>query len=89
VPGNAYFVDTVTGRVVKLSSFENRDVTYPIWSPDGRFVAFVSITIPSGEQILPGELWVVSTDGGQRYTLSGTVRWGNALTWLPPVSSEE
>lgn len=85
--GNAYSVDTVTGQIIKLSSFENRDVTYPIWSPDGKFVAFVSSIIPSDEQILPSELWVVSTDGSQRYILSETVRWGNALVWLPPVSS--
>jgi Tol biopolymer transport system component len=87
--GNAYAVDTATGQVVRLSSFEKRDVTYPVWSPDGRFVAFVSTIIPSGEQILPGELSVVSADGSQRYALSGTVRWGNALAWLPPISTEE
>lgn len=85
---NVCVVDTTTGQITRLSSFERREANYPTWSPDGRFVAFVS-TGRLGEETLHSEVWVASVDGGQRYVLSGTVRLGNALAWLPPVSTGE
>jgi len=86
--GNVYVVDTVTGQITKLSSFEQRDITYPTWSPDGRFVAFVSTAI-AGEETFYSEVWVASADGNQLYAVSGTAKWYNALAWLPSISVGE
>ncbi len=85
---NVCVVDTITGQITRLSSFEKREANYPTWSPDGRFVAFVS-TGRLGEETLYSEVWVASVDGSQQYTLSETARGRNALAWLPPVSTEE
>jgi dipeptidyl aminopeptidase/acylaminoacyl peptidase len=83
---NVYVVDTITGQVARLSAFEKREATYPAWSPDGRFVAFVS-TGRLGEESLYSEVWVASTDGSQLYVVSETAKPYNALAWLPPLSS--
>jgi len=91
--GNVYTVDTITGKITRLSAFEKRDVSYPTWSPDGKFVAFVSTFIVDedhyGEIRRYGEVWVASADGTQLYAVSGTTRWYNALAWLPSVSARE
>jgi len=90
---NMCVVDTITGQITRLSSFENREVTFPNWSPDGRFVAFVSTTA-AGEgmpydETLYSEVWVASADGTQLYAVSGTTRWNYALAWLTPTSVQE
>jgi Tol biopolymer transport system component len=88
-PGtNIYVADTTTGQITRLSSFERRNNHSPTWSPDGKFVAFVSI-IPVGEPgmydpgLVYGEVWIASVDGKQLYAVSGTARWPGALAWLP------
>ena len=85
---NVYIVDTVTGRVTRLSSFEGRNTGFPTWSPDGRFVAFVS-TIVADEHTRYGEIWLASVDGSQLYGVSGTAKPYSALAWLPVVPSRE
>lgn len=94
-PGtNIYIVDTVTGQTNKLSSFEGRNDHSPTWSPDSKFVAFVSV-IPVGEPGVynPGlvyvEVWVASVDGQQLYVVSGTVKWPGTLAWLPSELSAQ
>ncbi len=89
-PGtNVYIADTVTGQITKLSTFEGRNASYPTWSPDSKFVAFVSSVITGEPEYgaVPTyvEVWVASVDGSQLYAVSGTARWANALAWLSPV----
>jgi dipeptidyl aminopeptidase/acylaminoacyl peptidase len=79
---NVCVVDTVTGQITRLSSFERRQANHPTWSPDGRFVAFVS-TGRLGEETLYGEVWVASADGSLLYPVSGMAKPYNALAWLP------
>jgi len=88
-PGtNIYVADTITRQTTRLSSFDGRSNRSPTWSPDGKFVAFVSI-IPIGEPemynpgLVYGEVWIASVDGKQLYAVSGTARWPGALAWLP------
>lgn len=84
---NVSVVDTVTGQMTRLSSFQKREVNYPTWSPDGRFVAFVS-TGRLGEETLYGEAWVASgVDGSLVFPVSGMVKPYNALTWLSSAFS--
>jgi len=85
---NVYVVDTISGQTTRLTSFEEREVNYPTWSPDSRFVAFVS-TGRLGEETLHSEVWVASADASELYVVSGIAKWGNTLAWLPPVSATE
>lgn len=85
---NVYVVDTITGQVARLSAFEKRETTYPTWSPDGRFVAFMS-TGRLGEETLYSEVWVASADGSQLYVVSETAKPYNTLAWLPPLLSRK
>ena len=84
---NIYVADTITGQITRLSSFEGRSNHSPTWSPDGKFVAFVSV-IPAGEPEMysPGpvyvDVWVASVDGSQLFALSGTAGWSSPLAWL-------
>lgn len=84
---NVYVADIVTGEITRLSAFEGRSNIYPIWSPDGRFVAFVSSIITGDpereEKPIYTEVWVASVDGSQLYALSGSASWSTVLTWLP------
>jgi len=85
---NVYVVDTITGEITRLSSFEQREVSYPTWSQDGSFIAFVS-TGREGEDTLWSEVWVTRADASQLYPVAESARWWNALLWLPPASSAE
>jgi Tol biopolymer transport system component len=52
----------------------------PVWSPNGRSIAFVAHRLPGGE----GDVVVVNTDGGGQRTLTGIGdAWGQALAWSP------
>lgn len=84
---NICVVDTITGQITRLSSFEGRETNYPIWSPDGKFVAFVSAG-RSGEALY-SEVWIARADGSQLYRISETAKWNNALIWLPPLLSHQ
>jgi len=85
---NVYVVDTITGQITRLSLLEKREANYPAWSPDGRFVAFVS-TGRSGEETLYSEVWGASADGNLLYPVSGMAKPYNALAWLPSTLSTE
>lgn len=82
---NAYVVDTLTGQVARLSALEKREANYPTWSPDSKFVAFVS-TGRLREETLYSEVWVASADGSQLYVVSEMAKWFNSLAWLSPLS---
>ena len=89
-PGtNIYVADTVTGKVTRLSSFnDKRNTSFPTWSPDSRFVAFVS-TIIADKHTRYGEIWVAGVDGSQLYAVSGTAKPYNALAWLSSTPTKE
>lgn len=93
-PGtNLFVVDTSTGQITRLSSFKDRNVAFPTWSPDGKFVAFLSSAIAGEpiEEAVPqyAEVWVASIDGSQLYAVSDAAQWRSALAWLPAMFSSE
>lgn len=93
-PGtNVYIADTATGEIIRLSAFEGRNNCFPTWSPDSKFVAFVSGII-TGEPELSAvptsaEVWIASVDGGHLYAVSKMARYCHALAWLPPMSASD
>ena len=85
---NVYVADTATGKITRLSAFEGRNNCLPTWSPDGKFVAFVSAD-KLGEESLYSEVWVASADASQIYVVSETAKRYSTLAWLPPLSSRK
>jgi TolB protein len=52
----------------------------PTWSPDGRYIAFVS------ERGNHWAIWVMKSDGsGERklFDLDGTLIWAERISWAP------
>lgn len=93
-PGtNIYVADTTTGKITRLSALEKRINCLPTWSPDGKFVAFLSgiITGEPEPDALPtsAEVWIASADGSQIYPVSGMAKYRYPLAWLPSVSAGE
>lgn len=94
-PGsNAYVIDTITEQSTKLSAFKDRRNDSPTWSPDGKFVAFVSSIFsidPYGGIPRYMEVWVASADGKQLYALSGAARSPGRLAWsqIMPTTQEK
>lgn len=86
--GNVWSVDVTTGKTTKLSAFEGREIGYPTWSPDGKFVAFVS-RIVIDRYVHNPEVWVANADGTQFYAVSKATKWNNALTWMSPLSDSK
>jgi Tol biopolymer transport system component len=91
--GNLYVVDRRGGRSRVLVHREDVAETEPTWSPDGRWVAFVSMRMGTGDvgYRVDASLWRVRASGGKpihvRDIPDPDVEEGNfnapGLTWLP------
>ena len=90
---NVYVVDTATGEITHLSAFKERNNRLPTWSPDGKFVAFISGIITGDPESNPAptsaEVWIASVDGTHLYPVSKMAGDSLALAWLPPISATE
>src|SRR5882757_9906204 len=81
---NLWIVDIATGESHALTSAK-KSSTNPGWSPDGKWIAFLSDRsgqikdTPEGKK----QLYVISTDGGEAQQLTKTENDVNALEWAP------
>src|SRR5437660_575011 len=81
---NLWIVDIATGESHALTSAK-KSSTNPAWSPDGKWIAFLSDRsgqikdTPEGKK----QLYVISTDGGEAQQLTKTENDVNALEWAP------
>src|SRR5467141_4909791 len=81
---NLWIVETATGESHALTSAQ-KSSTNPAWSPDGKWIAFLSdrpgqITgTPDGKK----QLYVISADGGEAQQLTKVENDVNALEWAP------
>jgi Tol biopolymer transport system component len=75
-------VDVVSGQIINLCTSQRSlssqtrcgDISQPVWSPDGKMVAFSNLNIiqMAGPFRLQGSIWVVNADGtGLRKLTSG------------------
>jgi dipeptidyl aminopeptidase/acylaminoacyl peptidase len=67
------------GEPTRFTSGEKRDTT-PRWSPDGRFLAFVS---NRGDDKAPGALYVIGAEGGEARKLTDLKEGVEAVAWSP------
>jgi dipeptidyl aminopeptidase/acylaminoacyl peptidase len=63
----------------KFTAGEKRDGS-PRWSPDGRWLAFVS---NRGEEKTPGNLWVIPAEGGEARRLTDRKESVDKIAWSP------
>src|SRR6266704_1619040 len=81
---NLWIADVATGESHALTSAK-KSSTNPAWSPDGKWIAFLSdrpaqITgTPDGKK----QLYVISADGGEAQQLTKTENDVNAFDWAP------
>ena len=78
--GEIFTIATERGDVTRVTNSYWRD-TDPAWSPDGRWVAYVS------DQSGRDEVWVAGTDGENAKKLSNSDTEKFALTWFPDSKS--
>ena len=83
-----WVVDAVTGEA-RLVHSGRTTLEDPVWSPDGRFIAFSSDRTRDDDLGFNSDVWVVAADGGPAIRLTGgsAGRFGrayfNAPAWLP------
>jgi len=66
----------------RLTSGERSDGS-PRWSPDGRWLAFVSNRAGEDEEKAPDELYVLSADGGEPRRLTEGKEDVQSIAWSP------
>ncbi len=71
-PGQIHTIEAGSKRIVSLSGSAGDDAD-PVWSPDGRFLAF------SSKSAGRPDIWLMRADGKQRTRLSNSARGA----WLP------
>jgi TolB protein len=66
---NLYILDIASGAITPLVTDPGQDV-YPIWSPDGAHIAFLSNRTPTGEPGGVFGLYMVNADGSGQLRMS-------------------
>jgi len=85
---NVFVVSTITEHITPLSSFERHETSNFTWSPDSQSIAFM-ITHNGEGKTFASEVWVASVDGNQLDRIAANAKWNNALSWFPPLDSQE
>jgi Tol biopolymer transport system component len=73
-----WVISTDTGTSRQLTSGEGNDVA-PVWSPDGKWIAFVSKRGADSAN----QLYVIAPDGGEARRLTGVPTGVSAPKWFP------
>jgi len=55
-----YVLDLESGTTSQITNHPD-DCRFPTWSPDGRYIAFNTLTDEPGDNV--GQIWVVDADG--------------------------
>ncbi len=76
------YVSDIDGTPEKLTDDDDTGEYQPIWSPDGRYVAYVTWDDDTGE----GHIRRVSAEGGSSTTLTTTSGYYQQIAWSPDGS---
>jgi dipeptidyl aminopeptidase/acylaminoacyl peptidase len=81
-PRHVFVVDAAGGPARQLTDGPFDD-QHPAWSPDGRWVAFVSARHPERDEDSAADVWVVSPEGGEPRRLTSTAGPASWPTFAP------
>jgi dipeptidyl aminopeptidase/acylaminoacyl peptidase len=85
---NLWMLSTEGGTAVPFTGDEARDAS-PVWSPDGRWIAFLSnrAGVRRGRKRAPMQLWVIPVDGGEARQLTFFKAGVSDPAWSPDGQS--
>jgi dipeptidyl aminopeptidase/acylaminoacyl peptidase len=75
----------ITGGEPRQLTFGERSETQPRWSPDGKFITFVSSRGASdnADDAPKAQIWIMPTDGGEPWQLTNAKESVSAYEWSP------
>jgi len=77
-----WLVDVETGRARRLTDGPGPE-SNPVWSPDGRRIAFVANRRPNRDIVWRRDIWVVEVEGGRQVRVTGGEGAFDTPCWLP------
>ena len=72
---------SAAGGAARPLTFDEQGATAPAWSPDGRYISFISARGP-GADARP-QVWVMRADGGEAEKLTSAKEGVTAYAWSP------
>jgi dipeptidyl aminopeptidase/acylaminoacyl peptidase len=74
----------VTGELARQITYGERGDSQPQWSPDGRYISFLSARgSGTGEDAPRAQIYLMRTDGGEAWKLSEATDGVTGYTWSP------
>ena len=68
-------------------TFGERGDSQPAWSPDGRYISFVSARGPQGDDEPKAQIWVMRSDGGEAWALTEAAESVQQYAWSPDAKT--
>ena len=68
-------------------TFGERGDSQPAWSPDGRYISFVSARGPQGDDEPKAQIWVMRSDGGEAWALTDVAESVQQYAWSPDAKT--
>jgi Tol biopolymer transport system component len=83
--GSEIFVANIDGSGISQLTHNGEWTLSPAWSPNGKFVAFVSGEDISGvvENLNPFDIYTMNADGSEKRRLTNTPNFERDVTWSP------
>jgi dipeptidyl aminopeptidase/acylaminoacyl peptidase len=74
----------IAGGTARQITFGERGETQPQWSPDGRYISFVSARGPvTGDETPRGQIHIMRSDGGEAWKLTDATEGIASYSWAP------
>jgi dipeptidyl aminopeptidase/acylaminoacyl peptidase len=81
-----WMIPTGGGTAIALTD-ENESSSHPRWSPDGKYLAFISSRAGSGddddEKKGKKQVWILNREGGEAQQLTSTMQDVDSFAWSP------
>ena len=68
-------------------TFGERGDSQPAWSPDGRYISFLSARGPQGDDEPKAQIWVMRSDGGEAWALTEAAESVLQYAWSPDAKT--